>query len=79
MATTEPHTPTARAFRISELPRHLLQVVSALSARFRPHPEQRATPHTRAELIAGIVHAQRCHCGGSCPHCRHIIADVIGD
>lgn len=40
--------------------------------------QQPDAPPTRTEIVAQIVKSQRCHCGGTCAHCRHIIADVLG-
>ncbi len=35
-------------------------------------------PMTRAQLVREIT-KNRCHCGGSCSSCQHIIKDMIGD
>ncbi len=35
-------------------------------------------PMTRAQLVREIT-KNRCHCGGTCSSCQHIIKDMIGD
>lgn len=33
---------------------------------------------TYEDIVQQIVKSQSCHCNGGCPHCSHIIKDVIG-
>ncbi|MBP9717243.1 MAG: hypothetical protein KBD44_00840 [Candidatus Pacebacteria bacterium] len=73
LITTQPTTTLrgqTRAFRMAEGIHQFFFGQSQLRT---------GTTLTRAETIHEIVKARRCSCHGTCPGCRHIIKDVLGD
>ncbi len=79
MADTRLPSPPRPTLPLADWAHGFVHGVEFFMHRLRPTQPRESAPPTRAQLVAQIVAAQGCRCHGACPHCRHIIKDVLGN